>query len=323
VRVTLLSALRFGLVACVLATSACAADVVPCPEAPRGRPPLVAPPAVTDVEGATRDIGRVLDDWHDAAAKADEARYFSLLADDAIFMGTDATERWTKAAFLAYAHPHFEKGHAWTFRAVRRDVRVDAPSGLAWFDEDLDTVGLGPSRGSGVMRLVAGAWKIEHYDLAITVPNDRFDAAKAAATTSTLLRPEPGNLAGLEWLSGSWVGKAEDGTVLEEHWTTPVGGGMFGVGRATRSGLVTSFEYARIEARRDGSVVYVASPQGGKTTEFARVSSAPTEIVFENTKHDFPKRIVYALAGESARVRLEGKGPTQEWTMTRAIVLPK
>ncbi len=311
------------LASIALLASACAGPAVRCPESPSAAPLGPAPAAILDVAVATRDIGDMLDDWHDAAAKADEKRYFGHLATEAVFMGTDATERWTKEAFLAYSHPHFEKGHAWTFRATRRAVHVEAAAGLAWFDEDLDTLGLGPARGSGVARLVGGTWKLEHYNLAITVPNDRFDATKAAATTSTLLRPDPGNLAGLEWLSGSWVGKAGDGTTLEEHWTTPVGGGMFGVGRGQRAGLTTSFEYARIEARRDGSVVYVASPRGGTPTEFERAAGDPSEIVFENPKHDFPRRIVYRREGDGVRVRLEGRGPTQEWTMTRAIVLSK
>ena len=53
------------------------------------------------------EVARVLDDWHDAAASADEARYFGHLSSDSVFLGTDATERWDVAAFRAYAHPHF------------------------------------------------------------------------------------------------------------------------------------------------------------------------------------------------------------------------
>src|SRR6266545_7462239 len=34
----------------------------------------------------------MLDDWHAAAAAADEARYFAHFATDAVFLGTDATE---------------------------------------------------------------------------------------------------------------------------------------------------------------------------------------------------------------------------------------
>jgi ketosteroid isomerase-like protein len=124
---------------------------------------------------ARSSIDRVLDDWHDAAAHSDEDRYFDHMADDAIFLGTDATERWTKSAFRAYAHPHFARGHGWVFRSVRRDVILDPSHRLAWFDEDLHTEGLGPARGSGVLRREAdGEWRIVHYNLAITVPNERF-----------------------------------------------------------------------------------------------------------------------------------------------------
>ena len=49
---------------------------------------------------------------------------------------------------------------------------------LCWFDEELETQNLGPARGSGVLRHVGSAWKIEQYVLSITVPNERFKAVK-------------------------------------------------------------------------------------------------------------------------------------------------
>src|SRR6478672_3660452 len=67
-------------------------------------------------------LGALLDDWHAAAASADEARYFGHLSEDSIFLGTDAKERWTKPEFLAFAHPFFAKGKAWSFRATERHV---------------------------------------------------------------------------------------------------------------------------------------------------------------------------------------------------------
>src|SRR5262245_50227026 len=68
-------------------------------------------------------IGRVLDQFHDAASKADGTRYFSYLAPEAVFLGTDGTERWTKEEFRAYAEPYFSKGKGWTF--VPRDRHVE------------------------------------------------------------------------------------------------------------------------------------------------------------------------------------------------------
>ncbi len=118
----------------------------------------------------------MLDDFHDAAAKADEARYFDHFAPGGVFLGTDAAERWDVAAFRAYAHPYFAGGKAWSFRGVRR--RVTVRGDVAWFEEDLETPNLGPARGSGVLVWSGGRWLIEQYVLSITVPNEKFKAVK-------------------------------------------------------------------------------------------------------------------------------------------------
>ncbi len=127
-------------------------------------------------EAAREEIIRALDDFHDSAARADEARYFGHFAGGGVFLGTDATERWDAAAFRAYAHPHFAKGKAWSFHGVNRRVTVRGET--AWFEEDLETANLGPARGSGVLVRSDGRWLIEQYVLSITVPNEKFKAVK-------------------------------------------------------------------------------------------------------------------------------------------------
>lgn len=126
---------------------------------------------------AEAEVRRVLEDFHDAAAKADEARYFGHFATGGVFLGTDATERWDVSAFRAYAHPHFAKGKAWTMRATVRFVVVRGD--VAWFDEALETEKLGPARGSGVLIRENGVFRIAQYNLAVTVPNERFAAVRA------------------------------------------------------------------------------------------------------------------------------------------------
>jgi ketosteroid isomerase-like protein len=116
-------------------------------------------------------VAGVLDDWHAAAAAADEARYFGHFAPDAVFLGTDATERWTVEEFRRYAHPYFAKRKAWSFKAVERHFAFSPDRSMAWFDERLDTPNLGPARGSGVLLRAGGAWKIAHYDLSVPIPN--------------------------------------------------------------------------------------------------------------------------------------------------------
>jgi hypothetical protein len=123
-------------------------------------------------------IGKLLDDWHAAAARADEEAYFKPMAADAVYLGTDATERWTKEEFRKFAHPYFAKGKAWSFKSVRRAISLSKDGKVAWFDEDLATPNLGPCRGSGVLVLEHATWKITQYNLAATIPNDKFPAVK-------------------------------------------------------------------------------------------------------------------------------------------------
>lgn len=117
------------------------------------------------------DIDTLLNQWHRAAAKADLNGYFDVLADDCIYLGTDETERWTKAAFLKFSQPYFDKGKAWDFKPYSRYIYTSDDVQTAWFEEKLDTW-MGICRGSGVLRKTATGWQIVHYNLAVTVPND-------------------------------------------------------------------------------------------------------------------------------------------------------
>lgn len=124
-------------------------------------------------------VATVLDDWHRAAAQADEARYFGHLAEGAVFLGTDATERWTKAQFQVWAHPFFARGKAWSFQATRRAIAFSSDGATAWFDEDLATPNLGPCRGSGVLTRTGDRWLIHQYNLSVPIPNALMDEVKA------------------------------------------------------------------------------------------------------------------------------------------------
>ncbi|HEU4522971.1 MAG TPA: nuclear transport factor 2 family protein [Thermoanaerobaculia bacterium] len=116
-------------------------------------------------------IEHVLDDFHKAASEADESRYFGHMAPDAVFIGTDATERWTVSAFRDYAHPHFAAGKGWTY--TPRDRHVVVHGDVAWFDELLDNAKYGECRGTGVLRKDGGRWKIVQYSLSMPVPNEK------------------------------------------------------------------------------------------------------------------------------------------------------
>lgn len=118
-----------------------------------------------------KTVSKLMDAWHAAAAKADFEGYFKLMDTASVFIGTDATERWTKPAFMAYARPHFAKGKAWSFTALERNIIFSADGKTAWLDELLDTQ-MKLCRGAAVLELQQGRWLIKQYVLSMCVPNE-------------------------------------------------------------------------------------------------------------------------------------------------------
>ncbi|MHC5023097.1 MAG: nuclear transport factor 2 family protein [Planctomycetota bacterium] len=130
----------------------------------------------------------VLDDLHDAAAHADGDRYFSHFAPNAVFLGTDASERWPLETFRAYAEARFATGVGWTYVETDRNIEIGPGGTIAWFDELLENEKYGTCRGSGVLVWRGGQWKIAQYNLTFTIPNevapDVVDIVRRAAASS-------------------------------------------------------------------------------------------------------------------------------------------
>jgi len=116
-------------------------------------------------------LNTLIDNWHQAAAAADSKTFFDSMGDDCIYIGTDATERWNKKAFVTFAKPYFDKGKAWDFKPYDRDLHVTNDGKIAWFSELL-TTWMGVCRGSGTLEKTPEGWKIQQYHLSVTVPNE-------------------------------------------------------------------------------------------------------------------------------------------------------
>jgi len=125
----------------------------------------------TSKSNIVKKISMSLDDFHDAASKADFKRYFDHFAVNGVFLGTDATERWSVNEFKKYAKPHFDKGKVWTYVSKSRNILLSKDGNTAWFDEMLENQTLGECRGSGVLAKIDHQWKILQYNLTITIPN--------------------------------------------------------------------------------------------------------------------------------------------------------
>jgi ketosteroid isomerase-like protein len=120
---------------------------------------------------AIGEINRALDAWHVSASKADRAGYIGFMAEDGVFMGTDASERWTAAEFDEFVALYFDKGVGWTYVPQDRHVVLSDDGRTAWFDERLISEKYGELRGTGVLRLRDGAWKLVHYSMTFPLPN--------------------------------------------------------------------------------------------------------------------------------------------------------
>ena len=121
----------------------------------------------------------LLDGLHQDAHEGNFQTYFERYTSDAVFLGTDKTERWSIEEFKAYAKPAFADGHGWTYEVVERNWEGDGQT--RWFDEILFNEKLGHCRGTGVVEWTNGKWKIAHYALTMLVPNSI--AAEVGAQT--------------------------------------------------------------------------------------------------------------------------------------------
>ncbi len=123
---------------------------------------------------SSENIDTFLNDWHKAASKANYKNYFTKMDSISVFIGTDATENWSKNQFQKYSKPYFDEGKAWDFKPLERHIYTNKSGNFIWFDELLDTW-MGVCRGSGVIELVGEKLKIKHYVLSLTIPNDIID----------------------------------------------------------------------------------------------------------------------------------------------------
>jgi ketosteroid isomerase-like protein len=117
------------------------------------------------------DVSRALDQFHQAAANSDLDTYFNLLTDDAVFLGTDGNERWTKSEFKAYVEPLFNKNIGWLYTSNARNITQVSDGDVVFFDESLNNKTYGNCRGTGVLVKTKQGWKISQYNLSVPIPN--------------------------------------------------------------------------------------------------------------------------------------------------------
>ena len=97
-------------------------------------------------------------------------------------------ERWPKQPdFVDYVGGRFKDGIGWTYRSVQRNIRLADAGNIAWFDEVIFSETSGRFRGTGVVVLENGTWKIAHYAMSFLVFNENWeDVIELSKQTSAM-----------------------------------------------------------------------------------------------------------------------------------------
>ena len=180
------------------------------------------------------------------------------------------------------------------------------------FEYQVEFVRASDNAPDGSIRMIRRSFRSTPDGLLVRVavePSTGTEAVGVYGQAQDIPLPAPAKAAigDLAWLTGAWVGtRSETGSSIEERWSPPLGGAMLAVSRSVNtSGKMVAFEYLRI-VERDGGLVYIAQPGGKTPTEFVLTEldsgksseTGPRRAVFENPRHDYPKRIVYELSAE-------------------------
>lgn len=139
----------------------------------------------------------------------------------------------------------------------------------------------------------------------------------AAPEPSPASAPGPYSVDRLGWMAGEWVSESND-RWTEEQWSAPRGGLMLGLGRSGKYDRAMGFEFMRIAVEADGRILFWGAPGGQAPVAFRLVEQNANSAVFENPRHDFPKRVAYRRDGNRLIATVSGDGgEPQSWTYQR------
>ncbi len=117
-----------------------------------------------------------------------------------------------------------------------------------------------------------------------------------------------GNLDDLKWMIGQWRGTDKNARVFYENWEREDKNNFSGLGFILNADDDTIYrETLKIEST-DGNQYYVYNiPKIKGPVLFKMIKGDDHNAIFENTEHDFPKRISYLLESDNiVKVKLEG-----------------
>src|SRR4029453_14834142 len=119
------------------------------------------------------------------------------------------------------------------------------------------------------------------------------------------------------WLQGCWEAASAERTI-EERWMAPRGTSMVGVGRTVRGADLVEYELVVIREQGE-KLAYEAHPSGQPSAAFLSDTVSDDAVVFQNPRHDFPKRVGYERRGKDGLLAWIDAGPDSERPRTEFV----
>lgn len=126
------------------------------------------------------------------------------------------------------------------------------------------------------------------------------------------------DLSKLEWLVGSWQRtNAKPGRLGVETWEKTSATEFVGLGVSLKGADTMFVEKLKIIVKGN-AIFYVADvPENKSEVYFKAILVENNNVVFENLKHDFPKRIAYEFDGSKLKATTSADAKIQEFWFER------
>ena len=126
-----------------------------------------------------------------------------------------------------------------------------------------------------------------------------------------------------DWLIGTWENKSDEGNMIET-WTKTNDSLYVGASYFIREKDTLHSESIKLTRNAD-AVLYVSTVKGQNNNQpvtFQLTKQTPKQLVFENPKHDFPKKIVYQQITADSLVAAisgmqQGKTSSESYAMNK------
>jgi hypothetical protein len=121
-----------------------------------------------------------------------------------------------------------------------------------------------------------------------------------------------------EWLIGTWENKTPKGRIYET-WSKTNDNEFSGKSYVIKDNDTIVFENIRLVQQQDGLfyIPVVKNQNDGLPVRFATKTISETQLVFENSKHDFPQIISYTkITSDSLVAEISGTKNGQERKQT-------